>query len=79
MTTKDFSKRLEELISLFDTTISTSTPGSGFALPSVNGEKFNEARSASLSFIKNLFGITHPYYIDFNIRVTRNNPSEASY
>lgn len=79
MTTKDFSKRLEELISLFDKTISTSTPGAGYVLPSVNGEKFNEARSASLSFIKNLFGSAHPYYIDFNIRVASNHPSDASY
>jgi hypothetical protein len=79
MTTKDFSKRLEELISLFDKTISTRTNGTQFSMPSVDGEKFNEARSASLSFIKNLFGITHPYYSDFNSRVTKNNPSEASY
>jgi len=79
MTTKDFSKRLEDLISLFDKTISTSTHPTGFAIATVDGEKFNEARSSSLSFIKNLFGINHPYYSDFNNRVVHNYPSEASY
>jgi hypothetical protein len=79
MTTKDFAKRLEELISLFDKTISTSTHPSGFAIPTVDGEMFNESRTASLSFIKNLFGSNHPYYIDFNNRVVHSYPSEASY
>lgn len=79
MTTKDLSKRIDELITLADKTLSTATRPAGISISTVNGELFNELRSASLSFIANVFGNKHPYYSDFDNRVNRSYPSEAAY
>ena len=72
---KQFSDRITQLIDLANQTIATKRTGSGTLSSSyVNAELFFEFRTSSLSFILNLYGENHPYYKDFNQRVTRANP-----
>ena len=79
MTNKNFADRLEQIIALADKTSASVKHPSGIGHSTVNGELFNELRSSSLSFIKNLYGDNHPYYIDFNGRVLHAYPSDTSY
>lgn len=74
---KTFSDRINQLVALADNTLSTTKHSNGMGLPSVNGELFNELRTSSLSFIKNLYGENHPYFSDFNERVELARPSHT--
>ncbi|MCH8010735.1 MAG: hypothetical protein IIA61_02105 [Candidatus Marinimicrobia bacterium] len=60
-------ERINELIVLADKVISTDSYSeySNF----VNTELFQEFRSSSLSFLKNTFGESHPFYVEFNKKV----------
>lgn len=77
--TQNFADRVNQLITLADKTLSTTKHPQGMGLSSVNGELFNELRTSSLSFIKNLYGSEHPYFLDFNDRVQQSRPSQTEY
>jgi len=66
MKIEDLSKRIDELISMADNVLITTT---NTVLRTVNLEGYNSFRTASLSFLKNTFGETHPYYENFNVGV----------
>jgi len=72
-----FSDRVNSLISLADRTIATTRHPQDFGISTVNRELFNELRTSSLSFIKNLYGDSHPYYKDFDKYLLRAEPSET--
>ncbi|HFK5586174.1 hypothetical protein CMU71_05805 [Elizabethkingia anophelis] len=76
---KNFADRVNQLISLADKTLSTARHPGGMNPSTVDGELFNELRASSLSFIKNLYGNEHPYFLDFNNRVQQSRPSQAKY
>jgi len=63
---KNIGARIDQLINMADITLTTEVRPSGLGLPSVSNEHFYEFKSASLSFIKNLFGTEHPYYSEFD-------------
>jgi hypothetical protein len=77
--TQKFADRVNQLITLADKTLSTTKNPQGMGYSSVNGELFNELRTSSLSFIKNLYGSEHPYFLDFNERVQQSRPSQTEY
>jgi hypothetical protein len=77
--TQNFADRVNQLITLADKTLSTTKHPQKMGLSSVNGELFNELRTSSLSFIKNLYGSEHPYFLDFNERVQQSRPSQTEY
>ncbi len=66
MKIEDLSKRIDELISMADNVLTTTT---NTGIRTVNLEGYNSFRTASLSFLKNTFGATHPYYENFNVEV----------
>lgn len=72
---KDFSKRIDELLAIGEKTIATAES----TYPrSVNAELFYEFRTSSLSFIQNLYGIHHVYYVDFNRKIFHANYDHAT-
>lgn len=73
MDIETLKKRIEELVILAKSTLSTRY-SSQYGGTYVNAVKFNELRSSSLSFIKNLYGSEHPYYDEFNKRVLYSEP-----
>jgi hypothetical protein len=72
-----YSARVDALISLADKTSATVKYPQGIGIATVNRELFNELRTSSLSFIKNLYGDKHPYYTDFEERTGRPEPRET--
>jgi len=69
MKIEDLKTRINELISLAEQTLATEKVnhnGTHF----VSSENFSEYRSAVLSFLRNTFGDTHPFYVEFE-RLTR--------
>jgi hypothetical protein len=66
-----YSTRVEALITLADETYTTVKYPQGIGSVTVNRELFNELRTSSLSFIKNLYGDKHPYFIDFEKKTGR--------
>jgi hypothetical protein len=69
--------RINFLISLADRTLDTAKYPEGIGVAKVERELFNELRTSSLSFIKNLYGDTHPYYTEFDKYIIRAEPSET--
>lgn len=76
---QNFADRVNQLITLADKTLGTTKHPPGIGVSSVNGELFNELRTSSLSYIKNLYGSEHPYFLDFNDRVQQSRPSQTEY
>lgn len=68
-------KRIEQLIVQGQSVLATKWDGFGGRYVS-KGVQMG-FRSASLSFIKNIFGEQHPYYIDFNENVKKNMAYET--
>ncbi|HPH88601.1 MAG TPA: hypothetical protein PKV76_09000 [Chitinophagales bacterium] len=64
--------RIDELISLADLVLQTRKDSDFGSY--VSSERFNEFRSASLSFLKNTFNETHPFYKEFEERARGANP-----
>lgn len=64
---QDFKVRIDELVDLATRTIA-STYTSSYGDRYTNTEMFTMFRSASLSFITNVYGKDHPYYVEFNSR-----------
>jgi hypothetical protein len=68
----DLKRRVNELISLADRTLSNQWEDSyGYY---VKPEEYIELRSACLSFIKNTFGDNHPFYKEFNSKINSATP-----
>lgn len=59
----DIKKRVDELINMAGLVLK-SRRGTDFG-EFVSSESFNEFRSASLSFLRNTFGVEHPFYKEF--------------
>ncbi len=74
MKIEEIVNRVDKLTVLADETIRT---GEG-VLQSVNLEKFNAFRSASLSFLANIFGSEHSFYTEFNIQVRSGSEYSSS-
>jgi hypothetical protein len=66
---------VDELINMAGQILSKTVSGKfGSSVPS---EGFNEFRSASLSFLKNVFGIEHPFYKEFDSHTIRATPYDV--
>ena len=74
---KKYSDRVESLIVLADKTLASAQYPQSIGIARVNGELFNELRTSSLSFIKNIYGENHPYYKDFDKYLISWEPSET--
>lgn len=72
-----YSDRVTALISLADRTLATTKYPEGIGIARVSRELFNELRTASLSFIKSLYGENHPYFKDFDKYLLSWEPSET--
>jgi len=70
MRVEDFAKRADQLIEMADVAIKTQFQVSWSKY--VENGAFAGFRSASLSFLLNVFGSTHPYFKDFDTRVSSN-------
>jgi len=71
----DFIKRADELILAGQVVLKTRRQSNGFQF--VDSTKFWAFRSASLSFLLNVFGQEHPYFKEFDKRVNQSGPSEV--
>ena len=71
----DLKRRINELISQADHLLTTTYQMADYKW--VNSEKFYAFRTASLSFLKNTFGETHPYYQEFNDHVRSTTPHDT--
>ncbi len=69
MNTENLLIRINLLIEKANHAIATATYNE-YGSRYVNQEKFNEFRTASLSFLEKLFSTEHTYYIEFNKNVT---------
>ena len=74
MTTEEILKRIDELIGLGNKVLSTKTRGRSGVPVAVNNGKFRGFRSASLSFLENIFGARHTYYKEFTEHVNKPMP-----
>lgn len=63
--------RINQLLLLADKLLATNTNSPGIG-SSVDSELFQEFRTASLSFIINIYDTNHPYYLDFHKEVQSN-------
>lgn len=79
MRLEDFVARADQLIGLADAVLATQYGGpKGYGSLYVDKARFSEFRSASLSFLKNVYATDHPYYTDFESRVSQPNPDDTS-
>jgi uncharacterized protein (DUF2164 family) len=62
----DLKRRINDLISQADQVLNTAQASGDGKIRWVNGEKFYAFRTAALSFLKNTFGESDPYYQEFN-------------
>jgi hypothetical protein len=69
-------ERIDHLITLVNKTIA-STYSIGGSISYVESELFKEFETSSLSFILNLYGKDHPYYITFKESCSRECPRDA--
>ena len=75
MMTEDILKRIDELIGLGNAVLATKIPETQYSSASVDRGKFRGFRSASLSFLENIFGAQQTYYKEFNEHVKGDWPS----
>jgi len=73
MMTEDVLKRIDELVSLGNAVLATKWAFQHKEF--VNNGKFMGFRSASLSFLENIFGAHHTYYKEFMEHAKANYPS----
>lgn len=78
-TNKILLDRLIYLTELANKSIATTytTQDSFFVYSHVSSETFNEFESASLSFIMNLYGQKHPYYVKFSEALDKKTPANV--
>ena len=77
MNVHDFKTRIDELIILSKEVLNTQREGTDYSNASVNALLFNQMRSGTLSFLKNLFEEGHPFYKEFNRKVESSTPSHT--
>jgi hypothetical protein len=75
MKLSDFLHRVDELISLGETTLQTKYTFEYFDY--VEKSSFRAFRSASLSFLSKIFGEKHPYYLEFDTNVVDVDPDNV--
>ena len=73
---EDYKTRINELISLADKTIASKYM-TQFGDTYTNTETFNTFRSASLSFLQNVYGVEHSFYKEFTTRCKDVNPWDS--
>jgi hypothetical protein len=73
----DWPRRADELVKLGEEVVSTEDGDPGFRF--VDNQLFSKCRSAALSFLRNSYSHTHPYYTDFdtNVRVARRGHTQT--
>lgn len=64
MKIEDIKRRVDELLIIAEQVLASKQASNYHTY--VSYEKFSEFRSASLSFLKNTFGLDHPFYLEFN-------------
>jgi len=74
MNIDDFVKRTDEIIGLGSTALAHKTTGDYGGW--IQKDEFGSFRSAALSLLMKLFGDRHPYYTDFNEKVTSTDASD---
>ena len=72
-----YLSRVDYLISLATRTLETTQHPKKMGISRVDGELFNELRTSSLSFIKNLYGENNPFYQEFDKYSIRPEPSDV--
>lgn len=77
MRIEDIKTRINELISLSEEVLATQNSGGEYGSSSVNRLLFSQFRSASLSFLKSLFGESHPYYKEFDRNAENSTPTQT--
>lgn len=78
MNTQDLLNRTDQLITMGDSVVATaSVPSARFKMSSVNLVLMTGFRSASLSFIKKLYGNNHPYFQQFTASTVSSYKSSA--
>lgn len=75
MKIEDIKKRVDELITIAGQVLNTKRTSDFGSY--VSSEQFNEFRSASLSFLRNTFGIDHPFYVEFNKQANEASPNDT--
>lgn len=75
MKIEDLKRRVDELLALSGQVLTTKR-SSDFGTY-VSSEAFNEFRSASLSFLRNSFGIDHPFYKEFDKNAQKASPYDT--
>lgn len=73
MNKADLIKRIDQLIVQGKTVLSTKKYSGQFSSDYVDGGLLIGFRSAALSFIKNLYDVSHPFYTDFD-KLVRSQP-----
>ena len=73
--TEDMLKRIDELINLGNDVLSTTVDGDWGEY--VNDGKFKGFRSASLSFLERIFGVSQTYYKEYFHNVEASSPSNT--
>jgi hypothetical protein len=76
MKVTDFVRRADEILGFGNSALVTRITNPG-GPARVNSNKFGLFRSASLSFLANVFGSQHPYFTDFSARVSHAYPSHT--
>ena len=74
MKTEDLLKRVDLLIKKASQVLATQRSYENLGL-NVEQEQFEEFRTASMSFLNKLFGTSHPYYKEFDKKVSGTYPS----
>ncbi len=75
MKLEDLNKRINELITLADQVMGTQRSTDWGSV--VSSEKFYHFRTATLSFLRNVFGTDHPFYSEFDSKVKEANPYDT--
>ena len=75
MNLADFEKRAQQILALGDGALATTQKNEWGSW--VADGPFAQFRSASLSFLANTFGAKHPYYTEFETRVTKAQPDHV--
>lgn len=75
-TLSDFIRRSEELLQLAKETVATKTT-SQWGDTWVDRTKFSELRASTLSFVANVYGQEHPYFIDVDKKCDKNEGQKA--
>lgn len=78
MKVEDIKERIDKLILFGTEVMKTQVPTVQFRPASVSALKFNEFRSSSLSFLRNVFGEPHPFYKEFDANCEKSTPSHTN-